>query len=577
MALQVWLPLTKDLRQQGLSDVILANNGATFNSAGKLGGCYYFNRTSLYNSNFTFNSNIYSLCYWVKYETIPSGANWYHVTLNGSTSGDYKFILGGYSSNGTTGVFRCNFNGDCGNIQLNTWYHVCATYDGAQCKIYINGELLNTFSFTTPNNSAKHLVINGRSNNEAGTLFNGVGAQHYLNDVRIYDHCLSSLEVKQISQGLILHYPLNRQEWGQENLVINSNSEQSGVNTYKFYTFGFNNNLSSGDTCIVSFDIKSTVNNVACDVYFRSSSGMVGTSTVLNGITTEYRRLSTVMTVPSGTYVSMAVRWNSNVSGANTSATYYIKNMKVEKGNKMTPWCPNPSDTLYTTMGLNGTTEYDYSGFCNNGERIGTLTYTSDTPKYSVSTVFNGTDSTIDCSTDFKVQASQELTFSCWVYSDNWSSGITNYYVSSQQTGGIILESSASSNKILAQVHAYTAEDLSTYAYKSASYAYDSLGITEVSGWHMLTGVYTTSNIKLYIDGELKKTTSATTYGIHYNMTAHMFLAAESAGATYSDLCNCKLSDFRIYATALSTEDVKSLYQNCATIDPDGTIRGQIR
>ena len=159
---------------------------------------------------FLLHSNIYSLCYWVKYDAIPNGSNWYHITLNGSTSGDYKFILGGYSSNGTTGVFRCNFSGDCGNIQLNTWYHVCATYNGTQCKIYINGELLSTFSFTTPSNSAKHLVINGRSTNDAGTTFNGVGTQCYLNDVRIYDHCLSPIEVKELAKGLVLHYPLNQ-------------------------------------------------------------------------------------------------------------------------------------------------------------------------------------------------------------------------------------------------------------------------------------------------------------------------------------------------------------------------------
>ena len=40
MSLRVWLPLTKDLRQQGLSNVTVTNGGATFESAGKLGGCY---------------------------------------------------------------------------------------------------------------------------------------------------------------------------------------------------------------------------------------------------------------------------------------------------------------------------------------------------------------------------------------------------------------------------------------------------------------------------------------------------------------------------------------------------------
>lgn len=42
MALQVWLPLTRDLSNQGLANVTITNNGATFNSNGKLGGCYYF-------------------------------------------------------------------------------------------------------------------------------------------------------------------------------------------------------------------------------------------------------------------------------------------------------------------------------------------------------------------------------------------------------------------------------------------------------------------------------------------------------------------------------------------------------
>lgn len=38
MALQVWLPLTKDLRNQGLAQVSVTNNGATYTPESKLGG-----------------------------------------------------------------------------------------------------------------------------------------------------------------------------------------------------------------------------------------------------------------------------------------------------------------------------------------------------------------------------------------------------------------------------------------------------------------------------------------------------------------------------------------------------------
>lgn len=42
-----------------------------------------------------------------------------------------------------------------------------------------------------------------------------------LNDVRIYDHCLSAKEVKEIAQGLILHYKLDNDFTSFGNLLEN--------------------------------------------------------------------------------------------------------------------------------------------------------------------------------------------------------------------------------------------------------------------------------------------------------------------------------------------------------------------
>ena len=48
MGLQVWLPLTGDLHNQGLKNTQVINNGATVNASGKIGSCYSFNGSSNY-------------------------------------------------------------------------------------------------------------------------------------------------------------------------------------------------------------------------------------------------------------------------------------------------------------------------------------------------------------------------------------------------------------------------------------------------------------------------------------------------------------------------------------------------
>jgi hypothetical protein len=136
--------------------------------------------------------------------------------LNGSSSSDSKFILGIFSENKTTAVFRLNLSGSIGTLQLNTWYHLAICVSGSTGYMYINGELKNTISITPK--EASNLVIGGRSTNAAGTTFTGYTNAYY-NDIRIYDHCLSKKEVHELAKGLILHYPLDNNGMGGTNLI----------------------------------------------------------------------------------------------------------------------------------------------------------------------------------------------------------------------------------------------------------------------------------------------------------------------------------------------------------------------
>lgn len=235
MALQVWLPLNKDLRNQGLADITVTNNGATFVNteadstrtvaAGKLGGCYNFNASTYLSENSydwsNFNVQNFSLCCWYK-EPSPIASGNSQMIAIGTSSGWNNIRIGLLRrtstgcplftvSNGSSAIqYACSTT----SFPLNTWVHICCTYNQGEMKIYLNGVLNTslTTSITPVLNSSQHLGI-GAASNGAEKLTG------YLNDVRIYDHCLSPKEIKEISKGLVLHYKMNGAIENSENLA----------------------------------------------------------------------------------------------------------------------------------------------------------------------------------------------------------------------------------------------------------------------------------------------------------------------------------------------------------------------
>ena len=81
----------------------------------------------------------------------------------------------------------------------------------------------------------------------------------------------------------------------------------------------------------------------------------------------------------------------------------------------------------------------------------------------------------------------------------------------------------------------------------------------------MLTMVRTTEDTKFYLDGELKLTGTAATIP-----SGNYFLG--SWRDTTSQNYKGQLSDFRIYATALTADQVKQLYEVPISLANNGTL-----
>ena len=619
MALQVWLPLTKDLRQQGLNSSTISGTNVIINNNGKLGGCYSFNGSSSYllsnKSPFSNSTDDWSYACWFKPNNQHQGCLFSDRTgvgLTGMTIFYYESQL--LFDDGDRWQFTPSKA-----ITVGVWNHLVFTRQkGVGKKLYLNGELINSINNTnnqTTVSSSNYMIgaSQNTSTSASGNFLNG-----YLNDVRIYDHCLSPMEVKQLSQGLVLHYPLNRQGWGQENLMRNT-YRADGNNSNQVYGWMANGNgnpeivIKDGSECIhlqascsgaytpsivsasklileygveyvISCDLmydKEIKVNYSTPIHYHSGSSDTtnefNMTNVNNGHGFNLNSISPAVNtiIPPNTWQHYEQHITAKSSATDSSLPYltyrafiygsnrttsetatvnmWLKNWKIEKGPTATPWCPNSADALATTMGLNSTTEYDCSGFNNNGERKGaTFNWDSNTSKYSVSQVFNGSDNAIQTPNLTTMVTDKNYTIACWTYKT--VIGTKNYQTIYGGPSGFELEARNTSN---------TSPAFRIHNWGGGTVAY------EFNKWYHFCFVHTESDSKLYINGELKLTGSSANVP-----SGNYFIGAWSNAASqnYEGL----MSDFRIYATALSADDVLSLYQNSAYIDNSGNVYGTI-
>lgn len=582
--LKLWLPLNTDLQNYGTEDLTVTNNGSTYQSTGgKLGG-YYTSQFSISN-----NSTVNNLINFLNSGADFSISLWFRYTTN--TPGEF-FQCGDSSAVGSRlhlaindNVFRFCFRANDYSgptLSMNTWYHVVCSYTNNKKYIYLNGSLYGSAD------SGKLAIPQDR-----GLLF--TSASVHLNDFRLYSYALSPEEVKRIAQGLVLHYTLSGH--GGENLFKKSgfldvstfgspvadysrplaiyngsvglHSFSDGVDTVTLSTSGnigicfvdlaTNINLDPSSYYTISCWSKTTKPNTHLDIglsyYNQSDSGVWrgGTGSQNYNAVNTWQYFTRTFKPDADT---KAICYCFTVGGTSGGTdTFSIKECKLEKGDKATPWIPNPADGEYSTMGLDGTIEYDVSRFNHNGTKMGTIVTDTNTPRYTTSYKFSGACSVNGGKiSNIISQGITEYTANIWCYKEDWTSESAELF-SCAESGGFAMDTVT--NGFRSWSHVYTNPEKTTYAYITFTQNY-----TFSPGWHMFTLVDDLSGTKSYIDGELVRTQASTNYGLHLNTNANLYIGAESGGTSYTTpYLNGNASDFRLYATALSADDVRELYK----------------
>ena len=612
MSLQVWLPLNGELNNLGIAEAPPAATYTVNYSEGKIGAKAMNSGTVLkFTPSCFMKSTKYSLAFWVKSNVTTSTSTvWWKVCRLGYTDTTVHTV---YTAD--SGRYKLEYNPEY-NVYCDTtlWHHLVFLVDGAKITAYLNGALVGSATSNNTERILSYIELGGSTN-------------VHLNDFRLYDHILSPKEIKEISQGLIVHYSLRDRYlessnnlstyptpgsnvstsygwdstlhpdaisvagWSvgynggvevpntgyhaywklidniptivfpKRNSIINKPSRWLGISQ----STGIQDKLSPNLTYTISVEARADTPNmtIALGLYYYITGGSRAfhDGCVEKTLSTEWQRISWTYTTGANIDTSQTAIVYIYGHHGSVEGTSYIRNIQIELNDHATP---------YTSSNYIGNNVIDCSGYNNTGIVTGKLAVvpTETGGRNTYCTKFNGS-SYINCGRGAMVK--DAITVTCWGYMDDWSKYSSSSYrlMSCTEGGGWNFE--PSSNKI--NFACGTGVSANTYKSATATTTWASLA----PGWHMFSGTYDGFTTKIYIDGILSGTNAGytTKTPLYYNATNSIFLGAESTSSATTPTGNFfvgKLSDVRIYSTALSESDIADLYNNAVSIDNEQNI-----
>lgn len=602
MALQVWLPLRGDVHNQGLYPLEFTNSNATVANDGCLGPCYSFAATtgngisaSIASNDFLtkfVDNHSFSMCCFFKTTataaTVPISIT-YGVRIFVGVNNYFNL----YNTSRSISVYGSPATND------GKWHHVCATYDvdSGLMSIYIDGELKGTNTYTA---GAKYVhswtnpFFIGRNPNDSKTT-PAYFYQGSINDVRFYDHCLSSKEVKEVSKGLVLHYKLD-EAYGQHNILENTvlscynNYGTTGCSytatdigetymgqkvrrwSYTPLTDSVATAFRSGYysrgvyTSWVYIDEVNGTRPYVYWIYYRpQTSGLTagGTASNIGGWTEipreyvgdgwwrvgQYRTKNT-NTGRTNDAIFTSIRWE--YAAANQSCQIDF----VDAG-----WLLSGATSIPSNFVDGNTVVTDCSGYLVNGNITGTLTPENGSPRYESCTKFGGHNCYFLAKNPFYNNV-QPMTVAFWfkpsASNNSYNTIISNTY----PHGGFWIS--------------VNTESSGCWSYNNGLYVHGSTGLLTNGTWYHLVWQYKGNNqYQWYCNGRAVTTTTSGT------LKAPVFTEYLSVGG-----CQCadnstsssrygqygSISDLRIYGSVLSADDVAELYHTAASVDNHGNF-----
>lgn len=468
---------------------------------------------------------------------------------------------------------------DCAD---NEWHHFAFARKGTSIRIYRDGSLVTsaTFGGTLPTYSDGNGPGVGCFH-FSGNIYPLIGS---ISDFRIYNHTLSAKEVYELSRALIVHYPLSAPGNANPNLLtwtknyteatpyVHTSSAKDG---YNYLGDDALITVTPGKTYYVQLKSDGTLSashasgaGVVSDKFtFWFYIRNIGTSKNVGQYdqTTCFTSASTGIlvndpdrqlyvwkwTAPSNAQ-DITLRTNSYSDGT-TAVTLKFWDFKIEEGT-YTSYVPSKNSAQYGELGYGTGTVRDATGRGNDGQLYTSApTFVSGSPRYSTCADFTGGSAIWPIPDPIKSDT-QEFTIASWFKVDDISSDKTIW--TGRTTAGQAVS-------IFVHNAGFYIDD-STRTTVSASLTANTwyhVAVTWKAGGNKITYL-NGAQISSVTAGTLAKTNS-------YGSIGRITVADAISGTGYME---GNISDFRIYGTALTADDVKYLYETSAAIDNNGDM-----